>query len=313
MSMRDILVMPRREFLTTAAAALACTIIPSAVTHASPVSKIWQKTIPSTGEMIPAIGMGTWITFNVGRSSALRQQRTEVLSTFFQLGGKLIDSSPMYGSAEEVVGHCLQSTGATQLFSATKTWTSSKTEGLQQFQDSQNLWRQTQFDLLQIHNLLGWRNHLDSLRKLKQQRKIRYIGITTSHGRRHAEVEKILEQEPIDFLQLTYNISDREAESRLLPLAQEKNVAVIANRPFQGGNLPRYLQGMPVPAVAQELQCKTWPQLLLNFVVSHPAITCAIPATSQTTHMQENMLTMAGKLANLQQRKAILSAFQKLA
>lgn len=299
----------RRQFNRKATALLGLSLFPIRTLGASRAPALISKPIPKTKEYLPVIGMGTWITFNVGNSRQLRAQRARVLDTFFSLGGKIVDSSPMYGSAEQVMGDCLRLTGTDALFSATKTWTSSTAQGMQQFTESQDLWGLTTFDLLQIHNLVNWRNHLTTLRSLKDQKKIKYIGITTSHGRRHSEVEEILKTQEIDFLQLTYNIADREAELKLLPLAQEKGVAVIANRPFQGGHLPDVTSNMELPDVAKELGCRSWPQLLLNFTVSHPAITCAIPATSNEEHMRENMLTLTGKLANNEQRESILSAY----
>lgn len=307
--MTKLLNYSRREFTRVASSLLSLSLLPSIASKAEISPGLLAKPIPKSNEYLPVIGMGTWITFNVGNSQQLRAQRTQVLDTFFSMGGKIVDSSPMYGSAEEVVGNCLLKTGSEKLFSATKTWTSSTQEGIKQFKDSQDLWGVERFELLQIHNLVNWRGHLKMLRNLKDQNKIKYIGITTSHGRRHSEVEHILKNEDIDFLQLTYNIVDREAEAKLLPLALEKGVAVIANRPFQGGGLPKLTRNMTLPDVAKELGCYSWPQLLLNYSVSHPAITCAIPATSKVSHMQENMHTLTGQLASAEQRDEILMTY----
>lgn len=243
-----------------------------------------------SGEKLFPIGMGTWITFNVGRDKYLRKQRTRVLQTFFEHGGQLIDSSPMYGSSEQVVGHALSKLkNNKRLFSATKTWTSSVSEGRKQFANSQHFWGTKTFDLVQVHNLVAWREQLAMLQELKEQGLVRYLGVTTSHGRRHEELEKILETVPLDFIQLTYNIFDREAEKRLLPLALEKGVSVIANRPFRGGSLINSITNTPLPAWHLEAGCYNWAQMFLRFIVSHPAITCAIPATSRVEHMVENM------------------------
>ncbi|REL28770.1 aldo/keto reductase [Thalassotalea euphylliae] len=234
--------------------------------------------------------MGTWITFNVGDDILLRNERTKVLETFFKLGGEMVDSSPMYGSAEAVMGYALNHIQSpAKLFAATKTWTSSPSEGKQQFVNSQQLWQQARFALLQVHNLVAWQQHLPMLRELKQQGLTKYIGVTTSHGRRHRELAKIMSNEAIDFVQLTYNILDREVENELLPLAQDKGIAVIANRPFQGGRLMQRFEQKPLPSWAIALGCENWPQYLLRFIISHPAVTCAIPATSKVAHMQENM------------------------
>lgn len=271
-----------------------------------------RKPIPASGEMIPVIGMGTWITFNVGNNPRARAARTEVLKTFFELGGGMVDSSPMYGSAEDVMGDALSQLGLEKppMFSATKVWTSG--DGKQQIQDSFDLWRLRQFDLFQVHNLLNWEEHLPYLLELKRQGKIRYVGITTSHGRRHRDLEKLILEHPLDFVQLTYNMLDREVEKRLLPAAQEKGVAVIANRPFQGGRLFNYFANKPLPASAKDIGCDNWAQYFLKFVVSHPAMTCAIPATSQVAHMRENMGAMRGPLPTARQRQTMLQEISRL-
>lgn len=255
------------------------------------------KPIPATGEPLPVIGMGTWITFNVGGDPDLRAARTEVLRAFFAAGGTLIDSSPMYGSSEEVIGHCLaQFPDRPALFAATKVWTMTAFMGRRQMEESERLWGIPRFDLLQIHNLLDWESHLETLLEWKAAGRVRYIGITTSHGRRHDEMESIMATKPVDFVQFTYNVLDREAEARLLPLAAERGLAVLANRPFQGGSLFGPVEGRPLPGWAAEIGCANWGQVFLKFAVSHPAVTCAIPATSRLDHMQENMGALAGPL-----------------
>ncbi|MCU7836563.1 MAG: aldo/keto reductase [gamma proteobacterium symbiont of Taylorina sp.] len=272
------------------------------------------REIPKTKESIPVIGMGTWISFNVGHNLKARNERTKVLDTFFQLGGGLIDSSPMYGSAEEVLGYALKKIGKPQptLFSATKVWTSSLAEGNEQYHDSLNLWGVKQLDLYQIHNLLGWKKHLPILQNLKRDGKIRYIGMTTSHGRRHDELENIIRHTDIDFVQLTYNILDREVENRLLPAAQDNGVAIIANRPFQGGELFSQFAHQPLPVWSKEIDCHNWAQFFLKFTISHPAITCAIPATSQVSHMIENMGAMQGRLPDANMRTQMIEYINKL-
>lgn len=255
-----------------------------------PARAMATKPIPSSAELLPVIGMGTWITFDVGQLPGEREQRRRVLEAFFAHGGRLIDSSPMYGRAEEVVGEALARLGRPKpLFAATKVWTPGRWLGVQQMEASQRLWGVERFDLMQVHNLLDWEVHLETLQEWKAAGRIRYLGVTTSHGRRHAELEKIMRSRPLDFVQLTYNVADREAERRLLPLAQERGIAVIANRPFQGGALFRRVRGQPLPAWALEAGCANWAQFFLRFVVSHPAVTCAIPATSRVAHMEENM------------------------
>lgn len=284
--------------LGAAALALACPGRASAAT-------LERKKIPSSGEAIPVVGMGTWQTFNVGGDPVLRRERTAVLQAFFDLGGGLVDSSPMYGSSQAVVGHALdhiRNTGA--LFAADKIWTDDGDETAEQLGETRKKWGIPRLDLMQVHNLVAWEPHLDTLRRLKAEGRIRYVGVTTSHGRRHDELAKILASQPLDFVQLTYNMTHREVEQRLLPLARERGVAVIANRPFDGGALVRRLQqkNAPLPPEAAELGIQNWPQLLLAWIVSHPALTVAIPATTQVEHMRENMAAARGPLPDAQAR-----------
>jgi diketogulonate reductase-like aldo/keto reductase len=272
-----------------------------------------KRTIPVSGEQVPAVGMGTWITFNVGDDPALRNERVKVLQTFFDMGGTLIDSSPMYGSSEKVVGYCLKHmTGAPQPFAATKVWTLLQMLGVRQIERSRKLWRLDPFDLMQIHNLLNWESHLATLREERAQGRLRYIGITTSHGRRHDEFEKIMRTEPIDFVQFTYNILDREAEDRLLPLAADRGLAVIVNRPFRGGGLFDRFARHPLAAWAGEIDCANWAQFFLKFIVSHPAVTCAIPATSRVDHMQQNMGALHGLLPDQPMRARMVQYVESL-
>ena len=298
----------RRQFLATAAAmatsgAAMLRFRPAMATNAERIT----KPIAKSGERIGAVGMGSWITFNVSDDAAARAARTQVLKAFFTAGGGLIDSSPMYGSSEAVIGHCLNRLKPESgLFSATKVWTSSKSAGEAQFRDSLRFWGVEKLDLYQIHNLLGWRDHLETLSRLKADGEIRYIGITTSHGRRHDELEQIIRTRPeFDFVQLTYNPADRDAEARLLPAALDNGMAVIVNRPFRRGALTDRLAAKPLPAWAAEIGCTGWPQLLLKFAISHPAVTCAIPATSQVPHMIENMAAGRGRLADADIRRRI--------
>ena len=302
--------MNRRQLLKVLSLAPAVAMLPK---HAQAADHpIMTKPIPSSGEAIPIIGMGTWISFNVGNNTQARNDRTEVLKTFFDLGGGMVDSSPMYGSAEEVMGYALDRLGRPQksLFSTTKVWT--RGDGEAQIRESFDLWGLKKFDLYQVHNLVNWEAHLPYLLDLKKRGLIRYVGITTSHGRRHGELEKLINEQGLDFVQLTYNVFDRDVEQRLLPAAQQNGVAVIANRPFQGGRLFNALEGKPLPAIAAEIGCANWAEYFLKFVVSHPAVTCAIPATSQVAHMKENMGAMRGELPNAKQRVAMLNAIRAL-
>ncbi|RLP53287.1 MAG: aldo/keto reductase [Ketobacter sp.] len=264
-----------------------------------------RKEIPASGEMLPVIGMGTWRTFNVGKDPKLRQARTDVLSAFFALGGRLIDCSPMYGSSSDTLGFSLKQIEVPDnLFAADKVWTGDGDATQEQVATQLRKWGIAKFDLMQVHNLVEWRDHLATLTEMKRNGQIRYIGITTSHGRRHSELEQIMAEEKPDFIQLTYNITHRQAEQHLLPLAREKGIAVIANRPYDGGQLIRSLkQSQAVPEWAKaEIECQTWADFLLKFIVSHPAITCAIPATTKVTHLSENMQSGYGPLPNASQR-----------
>lgn len=271
------------------------------------------RVIPATGERLPVIGMGSWITFHVGDHPEERAIRVEILRHFFSRSGAIIDSSPMYGLSEEVIGYCLERLDNTEeLFSATKVWTPGEYLGVSQMKHSEYLWGLDRFDLMQIHNVVDWVTHLKTLKRWKSEGRIRYMGITTSHGRRHAEMEKLLKTEPFDFVQFTYNILDREAEQRLLPLAADRGVAVIINRPFRRGHLLDRLQGKPLPEWAHEFDCVNWPQFLLKFIVSHPYVTCAIPATSQVSHMKENMGANFGRLPDVGMRKRMIRYVQKV-
>lgn len=257
--------------------------------------------------------MGTWITFNVGSDRRLRDARTNVLARFFEMGGGMIDSSPMYGSAEDVVGYGLQKLGrADSLFAATKIWTPLAAHGKEQLADSRRLWGVERFDLFQVHNLLNWEDHLETLAAEKAAGRIRYIGITTSHGMRHAGMEEIMSSRDIDFVQLTYNAVDRNAEARLLPLAAERGIAVICNRPYRRGQLIDAVQRHPLPDWAKDAGAANWPALLLKFIVSHPAVTCAIPATSKVEHMTENMGALQGPLPDSETRKRMADYVRNL-
>lgn len=296
----------RRDFLCWLGGLSTALLLRRAPAQARHKSAILRE-IPSSGELLPVIGMGSWLTFDVGDNPQARAVRVQVLRTFFQLGGGMIDSSPMYGTSQEVIGHCLHKIQPRDgLFAATKVWTWGRSLGISQMEASRQLWGVPRFDLMQVHNLLDWETQLETLREHQAEGRIRYIGVTTSHGRRHELLEQVLEREPLDFVQLTYNLLDREAEQRLLPLAAERGVAVIANRPFRRGMLVRRLEGQPLPDWASEIDCHNWPQLLLKFIVSHPAVTCAIPATSRVDHMEENMAAGFGRLPDAELRQRLI-------
>lgn len=267
------------------------------------------RTIPSSGEEVPAIGMGSWLTFDVAGDEAAIAQRTEVLRTFFELGGRIIDSSPMYGTSQQVIGEGLARLGRpSQVFAADKVWTPGGENGAAQIAQSRRHWGVAKFDLLEVHNLVDWHRHLAMLFEMKSAGALSYVGVTTYAGLRHDEVEAIVKAEPLDFVQLTYNVLDREAETRLLPLAAEKGVAVIANRPFREGALFEIFRGRKLPAVAAEAGAANWAQFFLKFIISHPAITAAIPATRRVDHMRENMGALAGAVPDAALRRDMLRA-----
>lgn len=294
----------RRRFLLTLATAVAAGVSP--VTRAERAAEaIHRRPIPSSGERIPAVGVGTWQTFDVGGDRYLVADRAKVLQTFFAMGGGMVDSSPMYASSEQVVGECLgqlDNVDTDGLFSATKVWTLGQWLGKRQMEKSRQLWGVARFDLMQIHNMLDWEDHLETLKAWKAEGRIRYIGITTSHGRRHDDLAAALKREDFDFVQFTYNVLDREAEARLLPLAAERGTAVIINRPFRRGDLFRHVRGHALPDWATEFDCDNWAQFFLKFIISHPAVTCAIPATSRVDHMRENMGALQGGLPDAAMR-----------
>jgi diketogulonate reductase-like aldo/keto reductase len=291
----------RRTFLQGAVAAATAGVLP-AIALGQPVAPV-TRPIPSTGETIPAVGLGSWITFNVGDDPVLMDECADVMAAFFEAGGRMIDSSPMYGSSQPVIGHGLERLGRPKaLFSAEKVWTSSGESGPAQIERSRRLWGVDRFDLVQVHNLLAWEAHLRTLLDMKAAGKLRYVGITTSEGRRHDLFEEIMRSQPLDFVQFTYNIVDREAEERLLPLAADRGMAVIVNRPFQRGALTQRLEGEPLPGLATEIGASTWAQFILKFILSHPAVTVAIPATARVDHVRENMAAASGPLPDAAMR-----------
>jgi diketogulonate reductase-like aldo/keto reductase len=299
--------MQRRQLLQWLPASLPV----GAWAQAGAAPQVLSKPIPSSGEHIPVIGLGSWITFNVGDDAAGRQSCAQVMARFFELGGRLIDSSPMYGSSQSVIGEGLDALRVqARVFSADKVWTAG--DGAAQIENSRRLWRVARFDLMQVHNLLAWEKQLPLIEAMKAQGRVRYIGITTSEGRRHREMEQVMRSRQLDFVQLTYNPVDREAEQRLLPLAAERGIAVLANRPFQEGDLLRRLQRHPLPAWAQETDCGCWAQLVLKFIVSHPAVTCTIPATSRVDHLRENMGAAQGRLPDAELRRRIAEHIGRL-
>jgi aryl-alcohol dehydrogenase-like predicted oxidoreductase len=255
------------------------------------------RAIPSSAVRLPVIGCGTWLGFDVGSKPLEFASRGQVLATLFDTGGSVIDSSPMYASAEEVVGDLLETAGTREkAFLATKVWTSGKQAGIDQMERSMALLRSRHIDLLQVHNLQDWRTHLATLREWKTQGRISYLGVTHYTEAAHPELEQVMRAEPLDFAQFNYSIASRGAEQRLLPLAAEKGIAVLVNLPFGGGKVLRSLRAKPLPGWATDIGCTAWSQVLLKFVLSHPAVTCVIPGTSNPDHMRSNAIAGDGEL-----------------
>jgi diketogulonate reductase-like aldo/keto reductase len=302
----------RRTLLSSLAAAGAASAL-RPLAPAGARGPMLIRPIPSTGERLPLVGLGSWITFNVGEDPAARDSCAEVMRAFFQDGGCLIDSSPMYGSSQEVIGYGLtRLRRPSQLFAADKVWISSGGRGPSQIEESRRHWGVPRFDLLQIHNLMSWEEHLPTLFAMKKAGRVRYVGVTTSEGRRHDEIERVMRSQPLDFVQVTYNVLDREVEDRILPLARERKIAVITNRPFRQGALIRMVERHPLPAWAREADCANWAQILLKFIVSHPAVNCAIPATSRVDHVRQNVGAAYGRLPDEAMRRRIVAHVEAL-
>jgi diketogulonate reductase-like aldo/keto reductase len=300
--------MSRRDAVRLLAAASAFAMSSSVVEAESKARRpsMLTKPIPSTGEALPVIGLGSWQTFDVGASEKERAPLREVLRLFAELGGRLVDSSPMYGRAEGVIGDLAAGLGLRDhLYLATKVWTSGREAGLRQMEESFRLLRAEKVDLMQVHNLVDLETHMAVLRDWKAAGRFRHIGITHYHAGSHAEVAKAMEAHPVDFVQINYSVGEREAERRILPLAAEKGIAVIANRPFSGGSLFRRLRSRPLPPWAASIDCATWAQVLLKFAVSHPTVTCAIPATSKAAHLRDNMGAGVGRMPGADLRERI--------
>ncbi|WP_408156842.1 aldo/keto reductase [Herbaspirillum lusitanum] len=253
-----------------------------------------KRAIPSTGEMLPVIGCGTYVGFDVTPGSEEYKRLPGVIHTLFEAGGSVLDSSPMYGRAEQSTGELLAGGGdAGKAFLATKVWTRGRQAGIEQMQQSMRLLKTEKLDLMQIHNLLDWKIHLATLREWKARGRIRYIGVTHYTASAYPELEAVMRAEKLDFLQINYSMDEREAEKRILPLAAEKGIAVLINRPFGGGGLLGRLRGKPLPPWAAEIEAESWAQLLLKFILSQPAVNCAIPGTARPEHMRDN--TRAGR------------------
>lgn len=264
---------------------------------------ILKRVIPSTGETLTPVGLGTWQTFDVGKSAEDRQPLKEVLQTLIAKGGSAVDSSPMYGRSEEVVGDLSTELNLNdKLFIATKVWTHGRENGIRQMTESFRLMRRKKIELMQIHNLTDWDTHLKTLRSWKEEGKIKYLGLTHYTSSAHDRILEILAKEKVDFIQINYNLLDRHAEEKLLPFAKEKDVAVLINQPFESGSLFQRVRGKQLPAWVNEFDCSSWAQFFLKYILSNPAVTCVIPGTSKPHHMLDNMGAAYGKLPTEKQR-----------
>jgi diketogulonate reductase-like aldo/keto reductase len=307
----------RKAFIGLAAGALSATAMggrASAQSKEQPVGegKMQRRKIPSSGEELPVIGLGTWQGFDVGEGAEERAPLAGVLDTLFESGGSVIDSSPIYGAAEGVVGDLLaqMKTPREKPFIATKVWIRGREAGIAQMRQSMKLLRVSRLDLMQVHNLVDWRTHLATLREWKREKRIRYLGVTHYESSAYGELESIMRSEKLDFVQLNYALDDRAAEERLLPLAAERGIAVLVNRPFGGGGLLRRLRDRPLPSLAGEIGCTSWGQFLLKFVLGNPAVTCVIPGTGKPEHMREDAAAGSGSFPDAAMRAKMAASIE---
>ncbi len=271
------------------------------------------KRIPKTGEEIPAVGLGTWQVFDVAADAKELAQAKETVKVFAELGGRVIDSSPMYGSSESVTGRIAAELGVRpRLFVATKVWTSGKQAGIRQMEDSMKKLRVERLDLMQVHNLVDAQTHLATLRDWKKAGRIRYLGVTHYHAGAHGDLEKIIKPGDIDFVQVNYSLAEPEAERRLLAAAAESRTAVIVNRPFAEGTMFGRVKGKPLPDWAKEIGCASWAQFFLKWILAHPAVTCAIPGTRNPRHIADNLGAASGPLPDEATRRRMASHFDSL-
>lgn len=311
--MRKTNKLSRREWMQLSVALGAGAILPNALS-ANPMnepSDILRRAIPGTKELLPIIGMGTWQTFDIGEGKEDRNKMKSILSAFYNRGGRVLDSSPMYGRSEDVLGDLtadLKLLG--KFFMATKVWTSGASQGIQQMNSSMSKMRTQPMDLMQVHNLVDVKTHLRTLQEWKAKGKIRYIGLTHYVVSAHDDLERLIRSEEIDFIQVNFSIQTRNAEKSLLPLAQEHGVGVLINRPYEGGSLFRRVKGKELPAWAKEWDIASWGQFFLKYIVSNPAVTCAIPATSKLHHLEDNMGAAFGRLPDEKTRKKMVAYFE---
>jgi diketogulonate reductase-like aldo/keto reductase len=305
----------RARFLRLGAAMAAqLAISPLHAQGAAPVPQppMQVRAIPSSGEQLGVIGCGTWQTFDVGTAEEDRKRLADVLRVLFDAGGSVVDSSPMYGRSEAVTGDLLTELNMhDRAFVATKVWTRGAAEGVRQMEESMRLLQHKRIELMQIHNLVDWRAHLKTLRAWKEAGRIKYLGITHYTESAFGELEAIMKAEKLDFVQLNYSLEDRAAEARLLPLAAERGIAVLVNQPFGGGGLLRGLANRPLPSWAADIGCTSWAQVLLKYVVSHPAVTCAIPGTSKPQHMRDNVAAGMGVMPDTAMRRRMADGWRR--
>ena len=305
--------MTRREAAKIIGGTTAGLALPISIRAANESSTMLTRAIPSSGEKLPVIGLGTWRAFDVDLTADNRRQLEGVLSLFVKLGGRVIDSSPMYGRAEDVIGELTAALGIRdKIFLATKVWTHGKENGIKSMERSMALLRTKRVDLMQVHNLVDVQTHLATLREWKQQGRIGYLGITHHEAGAFADVEKIMRSEKLDFLQINYSLMEREAEARVLPLAKERGIAVLINRPFGAGDLFGKVRSKPLPGWATEFDCRSWAQFFLKWIVAHQAVTCAIPATDKPVHLEDNMQGGVGRLPDENMRRRMVELVSSL-
>jgi diketogulonate reductase-like aldo/keto reductase len=300
----------RRDFLRTGACALGALLMP---VESPAANGALARRIPKTGEAIPAVGLGTWQVFDVASDAKEKSQAQETLKVFVERGGRLVDSSPMYGSSESVTGELAAALSVeAKLFVATKVWTSGRQAGIHQMEDSMRKLRVERLDLMQVHNLVDAPTHLATLREWKKAGRVRYLGVTHYHAGAHADLEKIIKPGDIDFVQVNYSLAEPEADRRLLAAAADSRTAVIVNRPFAEGSMFRRVRDKPLPAWAQEIGCASWAQFFLKWIVGHPAVTCAIPGTRNPKHVADNLGAASGPLPDEATRRRMSVYFESL-
>jgi diketogulonate reductase-like aldo/keto reductase len=295
----------RRDVLAVGINLALSSVLPGRAALAAAGHTMITRKIPSTGEAVPVIGLGTSGPFEVGSSASERTPLREVLEAFFAGGGRIIDTSPMYSTAEEVLGDLMTPAMHERVFLATKVWTRGQRAGIEQMTRSAELTKRKRLDLIQVHNLLDLDTHLATLRRWKEEGRVRYIGITHYTVGAHADLARVIERDRLDFVQLNYSVGTPEAEERLLPLAQDKGVAVLVNRPFEDGRLFDLTRGKPVPAWASDFDAASWGQIFLKYLLAHPAVTVVIPATGKVKHMQDNLGAGRGQLPDARQRARV--------